>query len=223
MAGARRISSSSPTRRAAPASRPPRCTAPSRSPPQGRRVAALDLDTRQRTLGRYLDNRAATMKRLGLDLPMPAYETFDPDKGESARGGDRAARRRTSTFVVIDTPGRDDPACPRGDGPRRHAGHADQRQLRRPRPDRRGRRRDLPGPPAELLRRAGLEQPHPARQDPRRQRRLGRAAEPHAAYRGAQHAPRRRGAGRAVAPGRLPGHSRASASGSSIASCSPRA
>ena len=27
----------------------------------GRRVAALDLDTRQRTLGRYLDNRTATM------------------------------------------------------------------------------------------------------------------------------------------------------------------
>src|SRR5688500_917393 len=49
----------------------------------GRKVAALDLDTRQRTLGRYLDNRAETVKRLGIDLVMPAYETFDPDKSEA--------------------------------------------------------------------------------------------------------------------------------------------
>ena len=35
---------------------------------QGRRVAALDLDTRQRTLGRYLDNRTATIGRLGVEL-----------------------------------------------------------------------------------------------------------------------------------------------------------
>lgn len=74
---------------------------------EGRTVAALDLDTRQRTLGRYLDNRAATLRRLGVDLPMPVYATFDPAKGESldeavARIGDGAEA------VVIDTPGRDD-------------------------------------------------------------------------------------------------------------------
>ena len=46
----------------------------------GRRVAALDMDTRQRTLGRYLDNRAETITRLGINLPMPIYETFDPAK-----------------------------------------------------------------------------------------------------------------------------------------------
>jgi chromosome partitioning protein len=75
---------------------------------QGRKVAALDLDTRQRTLGRYLDNRQASMRRLGLDLPMPAYETFDPDKGESLDAAlDRIAEG--VEFVVIDTPGRDDP------------------------------------------------------------------------------------------------------------------
>ena len=73
----------------------------------GRKVAALDLDTRQRTLGRYLDNRAATMRRLGLDLPMPAYDTFDPAKGESL--GDAIARvSEGAEFLVIDTPGRDD-------------------------------------------------------------------------------------------------------------------
>ena len=75
---------------------------------EGRRVAALDLDTRQRTLGRYLDNRAATVRRLGVALPMPAYETFDPAKGESL--SDVIARvAGGADVVVIDTPGRDDP------------------------------------------------------------------------------------------------------------------
>lgn len=73
----------------------------------GRRVAAIDLDTRQRTLGRYLDNRGATIRRLGIDLPMPVYETFDP-AGESLDAQiDRLADG--VEVVVIDTPGRDDP------------------------------------------------------------------------------------------------------------------
>jgi chromosome partitioning protein len=73
----------------------------------GRRVAALDLDTRQRTLGRYLDNRAATVGRLGLDLPMPAYETFDPAKGEDIDAQlDRVGA--AAEVLVVDTPGRDD-------------------------------------------------------------------------------------------------------------------
>ena len=74
---------------------------------QGRRVAALDLDTRQRTLGRYLDNRAETMKRLQLDLAMPLYATFDPAKGDELDTViDRLAEGMD--VVVIDTPGRDD-------------------------------------------------------------------------------------------------------------------
>jgi chromosome partitioning protein len=47
----------------------------------GRRVATLDMDTRQRTLARYLENRQATMRRLNVDLPMPVFDTFDPAKG----------------------------------------------------------------------------------------------------------------------------------------------
>jgi len=75
---------------------------------QGRSVAAIDLDTRQRTLGRYLDNRAATRRRAGLDLPMPAYATFDPAKDETLEAViERVAR--DAEIVVIDTPGRDDP------------------------------------------------------------------------------------------------------------------
>src|ERR1700741_2579537 len=71
---------------------------------QGRRVAALDLDTRQRTLGRYLDNRAASMGRLGLDLPMPAYATFDLAGPESFE----ALFERLSgeaDYLIVDTPG----------------------------------------------------------------------------------------------------------------------
>ena len=75
---------------------------------QGRKVAALDLDTRQRTLGRYLDNRTATLKRMNLDLPMPEYLTFDPSAGEGVEAViDRVAQGMD--VVVIDTPGRDDP------------------------------------------------------------------------------------------------------------------
>jgi chromosome partitioning protein len=73
----------------------------------GRRVAALDLDTRQRTLGRYLDNRIETMKRLGEALPMPAYETFDAARDDDIDAQlDRLAA--DAEIVVIDTPGRDD-------------------------------------------------------------------------------------------------------------------
>ena len=73
----------------------------------GRRVAAIDLDTRQRTLARYLDNRATTMKREGLELPMPAYDTFDPAKGVPI--ADRLdAMADGVEFLIVDTPGRDD-------------------------------------------------------------------------------------------------------------------
>jgi chromosome partitioning protein len=74
----------------------------------GRSVAALDLDTRQRTLGRYLDNRAETIARIGVDLPMPAYDTFDPAKSEEIDAAiDRLASQ--ADILVVDTPGRDDP------------------------------------------------------------------------------------------------------------------
>jgi chromosome partitioning protein len=73
----------------------------------GKRVAAIDLDTRQRTLGRYLENREATMRRNGVEMAIPYFETFDP-----AKDPDIVARIKTLQdeyeVVVIDTPGRDD-------------------------------------------------------------------------------------------------------------------
>ncbi|KQX25376.1 MULTISPECIES: division plane positioning ATPase MipZ [unclassified Sphingomonas] len=73
----------------------------------GRRVAAIDLDTRQRTLARYLENRLATAKRTGLPLPTPTFETFDAAKGhrlDALIDGFAADH----DIIVIDTPGRDD-------------------------------------------------------------------------------------------------------------------
>jgi chromosome partitioning protein len=74
----------------------------------GRRVAGLDMDTRQRTFGRYLDNRTAIMKREGRALAQPHHETFDPAR--SAPIEERlAAMAEDVDFLVVDTPGRDDP------------------------------------------------------------------------------------------------------------------
>lgn len=73
----------------------------------GRRVAAIDLDTRQRTFARYMENRAATMKREGLALPMPYFETFDAAQDpDIERRLDELAL--DAEVVVADTPGRDD-------------------------------------------------------------------------------------------------------------------
>jgi chromosome partitioning protein len=74
---------------------------------RGARVGAFDLDHRQRTLGRYLDNREATIKRTGRELAIPRHVTHD---GESlARFTDVFDELAgESDFLVIDTPGRDD-------------------------------------------------------------------------------------------------------------------
>jgi chromosome partitioning protein len=73
----------------------------------GRRVAAIDLDTRQRTFARYMENRAATIRREGLTLPMPQFEVFDPDRDpDIERRLDELAA--DAEVIVADTPGRDD-------------------------------------------------------------------------------------------------------------------
>ncbi|MDB5684047.1 MAG: ATPase MipZ [Sphingomonas bacterium] len=70
-------------------------------------MATIDMDTRQRTLARYMENRAATVRRSGVDLPGPSFETFDPAKGVSI-GARIDALMAEAEIVVVDTPGRDD-------------------------------------------------------------------------------------------------------------------
>jgi len=76
----------------------------------GHRVGALDLDSRQRTLTRYLENRAATIRRLETELPQAAFEVLED---QSEAGLDAAIDRlaQQADVIVIDTPGRDDPVA----------------------------------------------------------------------------------------------------------------
>ena len=74
----------------------------------GHRVGTLDLDSRQRTTTRYLENRAATMRRLTTDLPQPMFEVLEELSEDAlAAAIDRLAAE--CDVLVIDTPGRDDP------------------------------------------------------------------------------------------------------------------
>ena len=75
---------------------------------QGARVAALDLDPRQRTMTRYLENRAETARRRGIALPMARFAVFE---GDSLEALDAASAElcTDADFLVVDTPGRDDP------------------------------------------------------------------------------------------------------------------
>src|SRR5690242_1176382 len=67
----------------------------------GHRVGALDLDGRQRTMTRYLENRDATMRRLEKELPHAAYEVLDDqtEDGLAAAIGRLAER---ADVIVID-------------------------------------------------------------------------------------------------------------------------
>ncbi|WP_298336166.1 division plane positioning ATPase MipZ [uncultured Erythrobacter sp.] len=73
----------------------------------GHRVTMLDLDPRQRTSHRYMENRFHTMQRRDLHLPTPACEVF---KGRSPQALlvkiDKL--EKDCDFLIIDNPGRDD-------------------------------------------------------------------------------------------------------------------
>jgi chromosome partitioning protein len=73
----------------------------------GHRVGALDLDSRQRTMTRYFENRDATMRRLDTQLPHAAYEVLE-EQTEEALGAVLARLSQGTDVIVIDTPGRDD-------------------------------------------------------------------------------------------------------------------
>jgi chromosome partitioning protein len=78
---------------------------------EGARVATLDLDARQGTLSRYVENRAAYVKRKAAELSMPVHAAV-PASGDEA---DEKARFEAALepmlgpadFVIIDTPGSD--------------------------------------------------------------------------------------------------------------------
>lgn len=80
---------------------------------QGFSVATLDLDPRQRTLTRYIENRQRFADTSPRPLPMPKHATTDPLEGGDAaaqvvaRARVAAAVRKADgcDFMIIDTPG----------------------------------------------------------------------------------------------------------------------
>ena len=73
----------------------------------GAEVSSIDLDHRQRTMHRYLENRVATAQRRGIDLPQPRSDVFG-DGPVEALEEKLAGLSEGADFIVVDTPGRDD-------------------------------------------------------------------------------------------------------------------
>jgi chromosome partitioning protein len=83
----------------------------------GASVATLDLDARQGTLSRYVENRAAYAARRGVDLPMPVHAAVLPSTLPDRAAADLDEQERFEAaleppllgadFVLIDTPGSD--------------------------------------------------------------------------------------------------------------------
>nr|WP_274600020.1 division plane positioning ATPase MipZ [Rhodothalassium salexigens] len=84
---------------------------------RGRRVAAIDLDGRQRSLTRYLENRAAHCKDQGLSLVQPPIITVERSEEETTQDAKRDERKRFTDAletlaaehdtIMIDCPGSD--------------------------------------------------------------------------------------------------------------------
>ena len=81
----------------------------------GHLVGVLDLDLRQRSFGRYIDNRKNFMRAENLDLPCPIYRDLPEVSKESLGHGENIYDQRLSMavtglereveFILIDCPG----------------------------------------------------------------------------------------------------------------------
>lgn len=81
----------------------------------GMRVGAMDLDLRQLSFGRYIENRRNWMARKGVDLPTPHFEPlpepsqFDLPEGAALQDARMGAALEVlqphSDIIVIDCPG----------------------------------------------------------------------------------------------------------------------
>ena len=83
----------------------------------GQRVATIDLDCRQRSFTRYIENRHAWARRTGLALELPHHcridladsmQIADNESAEFAQFSAAVSKvERSYDFIVIDTPGTD--------------------------------------------------------------------------------------------------------------------
>lgn len=75
----------------------------------GFRVAMIDLDARQRTTARYLENRLAFAARRDITLATPDHITIPEGPDAEDDLSLRLAQAAELDFLIIDTPGRDSP------------------------------------------------------------------------------------------------------------------
>ncbi|MHC2384745.1 MULTISPECIES: division plane positioning ATPase MipZ [Bradyrhizobium] len=77
----------------------------------GQRVATIDLDCRQQSFTRYIDNRAAWARRTKLDLELPVHRCIKLGEtmqiAENEHSEFQPAVESSFDFIVIDTPGTD--------------------------------------------------------------------------------------------------------------------
>ncbi len=82
----------------------------------GKAVAIIDLDGRQRSLMRYMENRRQWVERTGQSVPQPLSIVVERSKHRSSDEGEADERMRfeealaaawKSDFILIDTPGAD--------------------------------------------------------------------------------------------------------------------
>src|SRR6056297_1953757 len=81
----------------------------------GHKVGALDLDLRQKTMGRYVTNRLEELARTQLDLPSPRFLELPEIDPDSLQPGENIYDHRLSAavaelepgsdFILIDCPG----------------------------------------------------------------------------------------------------------------------
>ncbi len=79
---------------------------------EGFSVATIDMDGRQGTLSRYLENRKNFCEKHKLDLPIPAFYKFEPQENYTLIPADRGRVNHEITklipcydAIIIDTPG----------------------------------------------------------------------------------------------------------------------
>ncbi|WP_374311455.1 division plane positioning ATPase MipZ [Dongia sp.] len=82
----------------------------------GKRVGSIDLDARQGSLSRYVENRRKTVDAMLTPLPMPEHIPINQSKADSREAATREDEANLAAaleqlagndFIVIDTPGSD--------------------------------------------------------------------------------------------------------------------
>ncbi len=83
---------------------------------QNYKVASIDVDARQGTLSRYVENRRLRAKNTGEDLPLPEHEAIfksslpnveETETEEKGKIFSTISRFQDHDYIVIDTPGSD--------------------------------------------------------------------------------------------------------------------